>query len=248
MTWQLGGLRSPEARLQGAWVILPVGSCEVHGPHLPLDLDVRIAEGMAQRAAKRLEHHGIRTLVLPPLPYGVTRFGRNFDGTLSIPAEVVAGFVTEVLCSAVLSGAAGVGIANGHLEPAHVEALFAACARVRERAGMPVAFPHVGSRRHAERLAARVTALDGHAGRYETSLALALAPELVGDHGALPEVGASLAAGIVAGASSFEEAGGPDAYFGAPARASAEEGNALLDELGAMLAEAVLAIRPASGR
>lgn len=245
---RLGERTSPTASFVGAWVILPIGSCEVHGPHLPLDLDVRIAEGMAGRAASRLAALGIRAVVLPPLNYGVTRFGRNFEGTLSISADAVFAIVTDVLCAAVQAGAAGVGLANGHLEPAHVEALFAACGRVKERTGLPVAFPHVGSRRHADRIASRVAPMDGHAGRYETSLALALAPELVGDWRALPEVAANLAAGLTAGVSSFEEAGGPQAYFGAPAKASAAEGEALLDELGAVLAEAVLSIRPAGAR
>lgn len=229
---------SPEAGLAGAWAILPTGACEAHGPHLPLDLDVRIAEEMARRAAIRLASEGVRAVVLPPLPYGVARFARNFGGTLTISAEVVTGFVADVLAAALASGAAGVALANGHLEPANVDALFAACARVKERTGATVAFPHVGSRRHAERLS-RIATMDGHAGRYETSLALALAPALLRDWRGLPEVSASLAAGIVGGATSFEEAGGPDAYFGAPAAASREQGEALLDELGAILAEAI---------
>ena len=114
----------------------------------------------------------------------------------------------------------------------------AACAQVKARTGLAVAFPNVGSRRNSERLAARVAALDGHAGLYETAMVLAVSPELVVGHGELPDVEASLASGIVAGATCFEEAGGPRGYFGQPARATAAIGNALLDELGAILAEA----------
>ena len=58
-------------------------------------------------------------------------------------------------------------------------------------------------------------------------------------HASLPENPASLADGILAGATCFEEAGGPRAYFGAPARATADLGERLLDELAAMLVEAL---------
>lgn len=232
---------SPRAGLAGKWVILPVGSCEAHGPHLPLDTDVRLAEEMALRAAAKLEN----AVVLPPLPYGVTRFARNFAGTLSVPAEVVVATVTEVLCAALAVGARGAAVANAHLEPEHVDALFAACAKVRERTSRPVAFPNVGSKRHAERIG-RVAPLDGHAGIYETSMMLALAPWLVDEpvRASLPPVTASLAAGIGRGAESFEEAGGLLAYFGTPARATAELGDALLDELAAILVEEIRAAVP----
>jgi creatinine amidohydrolase len=239
MSLLLGGRTTKTAGLTGAFAVLPVGSCEAHGPHLPLDTDVRIAEALALRAARLLSARGTPAVVLPTLNYGVTTFARHFEGTLSISADLTRGLVVEVLCAAVAAGATGLGLANAHFEPANVDALFAACAEVQQRTGRKVVFPHFGSRRLSEQLARRVTAVDGHAGRYETSLILALAPEKVRGHGDLPGVGASLAVGIVAGATCFEEAGGPDGYFGAPGEASAEQGEALLDAMAEMFVEGV---------
>lgn len=228
----LGVRRFPTAALAGRPAILPTGACEAHGPHLPLDTDVRIATAMAERGAARSGG-----FVLPAIPYGVTEFGRNFPGTLGVSAAVMSAMVAEVLLAAHAAGASGLAIANAHLEPANLAALFEACRIVKARSGIDVCFPNIGSRRNSERLARVATAVDGHSGRFETSLMLAIAPRLVVGHRALPEVTADLGAGIVAGATSFEEAGGPRAYFGAPSVATAEMGERLLDELGALLAE-----------
>lgn len=225
----LGAARSPEARLAGRVVLLPTGACEAHGPHLPLDTDVRIAVALAERVAARVDG-----VVLPPLPYGVTRYARNFPGTLSIEAETVTSLVEAVLRGAHAAGARKLVVVNAHFEPANVDALFAAVKRLE---GLPVVFPHLGSRRNAARLRAAV--LDGHAGIYETSLVLAVAPQLVQGHAALPENPADLGAGMLAGATCFEEAGGPDAYFGRPAAASAAIGEALYAELTEIVVEAI---------
>ncbi len=81
------------------------------------------------------------------------------------------------------------------------------------------------------------------------SLVLAARPDLVRDEvrRALPPNPASLSDAIRAGRSSFEEAGGPQAYFGDPAAATADEGKETLKILGQILADAVLDAAPASG-
>jgi creatinine amidohydrolase len=193
---------------------------------------VRIAEAMAETAAARC--NGV---VLPPINYGVARFARSFPGTLTLSPATMTALVADVLVAAHEAGASALAIANAHLEPANVDALFQACRVVKERVGASVVFPNVGSRRHAERLARAAVPLDGHSGVYETSLMLAIAPRLVVGHARLPPVAADLGAGILAGATCFEEAGGPRAYFGTPAAASPALGRALLAELGAILAE-----------
>jgi creatinine amidohydrolase len=108
-----------------------------------------------------------------------------------------------------------------------------------------VVFPNVASRRYARRLGVEFASGACHAGAYETSMVLAMAPALV-DEGArapLPEVPIDLARAMRSGATTFREAGGVQAYFGAPAVAVAVEGEAWLEELGAILAEAILAPR-----
>jgi len=80
-----------------------------------------------------------------------------------------------------------------------------------------------------------------HAGRFETSIVLAERPALVREaiRANLAANPASLSRAIREGRQNFAEAGGPRAYFGFPAEATADEGRATIDALGAILAEAV---------
>ena len=239
---RLGSRTSPASGMRGAWVILPTGSCEAHGPHLPLDTDCRISDEMAVRAARRLIDTGRPAVVLPTLPYGVTCYAADFPGTLSVSAAVVTDMVNTILGTALEVGAAGVVIANSHFEPAHIDALFAAATLLRQRDGARVVYPNVASRRHASRLGAELASGSCHAGAYESTLVLAMAPGLVDEsaRAGLPEVPVDLAAAMRAGAQTFMQAGGPRAYFGAPAAGTAEDGARWLDELAAILVEAVL--------
>ena len=65
MTWE----EARDAAGPGSVAILPVGAIEAHGPHLPLETDVIIAQAMARSGAARLAARGLRVVVLPPLTY-----------------------------------------------------------------------------------------------------------------------------------------------------------------------------------
>src|SRR5438132_7920162 len=67
-------------------VLLPVGSVEPHGPHLPLATDTLISEESATRAARLLAVRGVVTYLAPSLPYGVTEFAQGFSGAIGVPA------------------------------------------------------------------------------------------------------------------------------------------------------------------
>src|SRR5207253_2778470 len=136
--------------------------------------------------------------------------------------------------------------ANAHLDPAHVAALEAAVAQNQRENGTRIVFPDVTKRPWALRLTEEFRSGACHAGRYESSIVLAARPELVRDaiRRALPSNPRSLSAAIRSGQTSFEEAGGPRAYFGSPADAGADEGVRTIEILGAILAEAVLAELP----
>lgn len=231
--YRLGSRRSPAAGLSGAWALLPIGATEAHGPHLPLDTDVCIAEALADRVAARLDAEGSAGVVLPPLNYGITEFARGFPGTLSVDASLVQGLVVGLGRAVRRQGAAGLILVNAHFEPAELGALFGAAAQL-EADGLRVVYPNFASRRGSHAFA-DLCPLDGHAGRYETSLVLAAAPERVVGHQRLSRVEADLAAGIARGASSFEEAGGEQGYFGDPAGASAALGVALYERLTALV-------------
>ncbi|HET6163487.1 MAG TPA: creatininase family protein [Planctomycetota bacterium] len=238
---RLADLPWPEAeRAAGGpfLALLPVGSTEAHGPHLPLSTDTLLAEGMADAAAALLRARGRRVLVLPPLPYGVTECAGEFFGTLSVSARTVESLVVDVAASLRARGCARLGLVNAHLEPANRHALRAA-AQAASAAGLPTVLPDVVRRVYAERLGAEFRSGACHAGDFEGSLVLALRPELVreGVRVALPENPTSLGAALAAGKQKFKEAGGPQAYFGAPAAASAETGRALLRELATIVAD-----------
>lgn len=222
-------------------VILPAGAIEAHGPHLPLATDVIIAEAMARAGAERLEAAGYDALLLPPLAYTPAPFAAGFAGTVSIRPETLTALVVDIGRALHAHGMRCLAIANAHLDPAHLRALADAVATLTAD-GLATAFPDLTRRRVAERLTAEFRSGACHAGRYETSIVMAVRPDLVDDAARLdlPPVMQSLTVAIHEGRRTFEEAGGARAYFGDPAAATAGEGAATIDELGRILAEAVL--------
>jgi creatinine amidohydrolase len=206
--------------------LLPVGAIEAHGPHLALDADVIIATGKtARRAAERLRADGYVAVVLPPVVYGVNHVGGPFAGTIPAASTVVATLVEQIISGVATFGPRRFGVANAHLEPAHVEAVrpsaeWAATRNQREP-------------RWAATLSNEFRRGSRHAGTYETSLFLAAAPQKVRTNllPTLPPIRIDLPGRLRAGARTFTEVGGTDAYFGDPGRATAEEGERLFDAM-----------------
>lgn len=214
--------------------LVPVGSVEPHGPHLPLATDTMISQAASLRAAEQLGAAGVTAFVAPAIPYGVTRFAAGFAGAISVPGEVLTAFLRAVVRGYLDNGFAHVCLVNNHLEPAHDTAVRASIAGLAEGAAS-VACPL--SRRWARTLSAEFKSGACHAGEYETSLVMAAAPEAVDWSAAamLPDVSVSLSEGIKAGRSSFLEMGMEHAYTGAPSRATADEGERMLELLAAMI-------------
>jgi mycofactocin system creatininase family protein len=93
-------------------VVLPLGSCEQHGPHLPLDTDHAVAEAVAQGAAALLaDDTGL--LVAPGLPYGASGEHEGFPGTVSIGHVALYTLIVE-LGRSVLRWADRLLVVNGH--------------------------------------------------------------------------------------------------------------------------------------
>lgn len=220
--------------------ILPLGAVEAHGPHLPLETDGVIALAMAREGARRLETRGLEALVLPPLHYSAAPFAREFHGTVSVRPDTIAYLVRDIGWS-LSNQIVCLGLANAHLDPAHLGSLHSAAEELADL-GVAVAFPDLTLKPWALRLTEEFKSGACHAGSYETSIVLAERPELV--RGAirrtLPANPRSLGRAIREGKKTFIEAGGPDAYFGAPAEATPGEGRETISELGAILEDAVL--------
>jgi len=241
--WELSGMSwEAVARLDRGRVvaILPVGAIEAHGPHLPLETDVIIARAMARAGAALLSARGIDALVLPPLPFTPAPFARGFPGTLSVRPDTLSALVVDIGRSLASHGVRTIAIANAHLDPAHLAALHAAGEALTAE-GMTYVFPDITRRELAARLTDEFRSGACHAGRFESSIVLAEAPELVDDiaRRRLPPVDRSLSVAIQDGKRTFEEVGGDRAYFGDPAAATAAEGAATVMELGRILADAV---------
>ena len=238
MTWE----EARDAAGPGSIAILPVGAVEAHGPHLPLETDVIIAEAMARAGGTRLAARGSSVVILPSMAYTAADFARGFPGTISLRPETVTATVLDIAASLARHGFGVLAIANAHLDPGHLAALEAAANAIRRDLDLAVAFPNLAAKPWALRLGDEFKSGACHAGQFETSIVLAEDRELVREaRTALPPNPASLSRAIRDGKRSFEEAGGARAYFGFPAQATAEEGRGTVEVLGEILAEAVQA-------
>ena len=210
-------------------LLVPVGSLEQHGPHLPLDTDARIAAAVARRAAEG----DPAVLVAPAVAYGASGEHQAFPGTLSIGHEALRALLVELGRSA-SEWAPRLVFVNGH------------------GGNLPTVPEAVAQLRHERRDVAwfgcGVPGGDAHAGRTETSILLALDPSVVrldaaqaGATAPMRELLPALRRGGVAAVS-------PNGVLGDPAGASAAEGAALLDAMATALRGAVAAPWPEGGR
>jgi mycofactocin precursor peptide peptidase len=231
----LGTLRWPEVGDPLPILLVPLGSTEQHGPHLPLDTDTRIAVAIATTVASRLP--GL--LVAPAFSYGASGEHAGFPGTLSLGTAVLELALVELVRSADET-AAGVVLVNGH--GGNTAAVHRAV-RLLGTEGR-----HVLAWAPRPSIAAAVGLPDApgdlHAGRAETSLLLHLAPELVradaaarGPSPAIPDLRRH---GVLPLS--------PTGVLGDPAGATAAEGAALLDAFATDAATHIEAWPPYQGR
>jgi len=247
---RLGGLTSREARtLVGPRTValLPLGSTEPHGPHLPLDTDVRLAVELARRVAERLEAVGVRALELPPLAYGITRLAQGHPGGVTMRPGTLWAFVEDLVLSLSQDDVRQLVVCNAHLE----------LEQRRLLRGLSIDYPARGPGRcqllcpertddEGEPLEEGAPDASCHGGRGETSQVLALDPALVrtDELARLAPVEPPSAGALLARGASVRRLGAEEAYFGDPASASPSEGEALLEGLVTGHVEAVRAAWP----
>lgn len=239
MTW----VEAEALRERDPVVLLPIGSTEAHGPHLPLGTDVLISEELGRRAAMALESGSppVAVAIAPSIPYTITHYASEFGGTVSVGADTARALVRDVCRDFQRQGFRKVCLVSSHLEPAHAEALRAVVRDVAMAGGAPVAFPDVLEPRWARTLSDEFKRGACHAGSYETSLAMVPRPDLVRNllRKGLPPRDIDLAKAMKAGVTTFKQAGAPDAYFGNPAAATVEEGQDLYRRLCEMVTTVV---------
>lgn len=200
-------------------LLIPLGSCEQHGPHLPLDTDTRIAGAVANGVASTR----VSVRVAPAVAYGASGEHAAFAGTLSIGSNVLAMVIIELVRSA--DWAERVVLVNGH--GGNVDGLRSAI-RTLTAEGRTL---HVWS--------PTIAVGDAHAGHVETSLMLAIAPEVVRMD--LAEIGAtdSITVLLPALRTGGVRAVSPNGVLGDPTGATAEHGRKLLTDLVASLGAVV---------
>ncbi|MFC4565572.1 mycofactocin biosynthesis peptidyl-dipeptidase MftE [Nocardiopsis mangrovi] len=210
---------------EGALVLVPVGSTEQHGPHLPLSTDSVIARAVAEGAAEALTGTPVGPpLVAPVIAYGASGEHAGFPGTVSIGRAALHAVIVETARSLAL-WAGRVVFVNGH--GGNVPTLDAAVGRLRSE-GHDAVWTGCG-----------VPDGDAHAGRTETSAMLHVAPRLVrpfasvaGDPRPLAELMPDLVARGVRAVS-------PSGVLGDPAGASAEQGRAIMASMVASVADRI---------
>ena len=203
----------------GATVLVPTGSTEQHGPHLPLDTDTVIAVAVARAVAAELgqqhsrQQGGAAVVVAPALPYGASGEHQHFPGTVSLGSEALHAVLVELVRS-LSTWARRIVFINAH--GGNVAPLARAVMQMNREGHRTAWVPCVAG------------AVDAHAGRTETSLMLHLAPDSVdlsravcGNTTPVAELMPAMTAGGVAAVS-------VSGILGDPAGAGAAEGEALL--------------------
>lgn len=200
-------------------LVVPVGSTEQHGPHLPVDTDTRIATAVAEVLAARLRAGPGKEsdwLVAPAIGYGASGEHEGFAGTVSIGTSVLAELLVEFARSA-CHWASRLVFVNGH--GGNVDALRRAVARLRYEG------------RDAGWCSCSASNADAHAGHTETSVLLHISPDAVsqdqlipGNRAPLSELMPEMLRGGVAAVSSL-------GVLGDPTTATAEEGRRFFAEM-----------------
>jgi len=210
---ELGNATSIELSTLPPSLLVPLGSTEQHGPHLPLDTDTRIATAVARSAGVRLAHDW---LVAPAIAYGASGEHQDFAGTISIGTEALTLLLVEYGRSAAC-WANRLVFVNGH--GGNAEALARAVSRLRAE-GRDVGW-----------CPCTAAGGDAHAGHTETSVLLHISPDdvltdrwLAGNDAPLPELLPSMRRGGVAAVSRV-------GVLGDPTTATAVEGERIFEEM-----------------
>lgn len=176
LRWNETDRETLAAVLPEALVVLPIGATEQHGPHLPTGTDAFLATAVAESGVTRAQSRVARDLVLAPtLSFGASDHHFPFGATLSLTTETMATVLLELARSVSTVGGRRLLIVNGH--GGNIGPCTSAAAAASTRYDIAVA--HLS---YWDLLPADLDHrphLPGHAGEFETSLVLALRPELV---------------------------------------------------------------------
>ena len=218
-------------------MILPAGSVEQHGPHLPTGTDTLAANVIAHAVAERMDG-----LVLPATPLGVTPMHMPFEGTITLTPDTYMRVVTETCVSTAKHGAKYLMILNWH--EGNIPSLAIAAEALHRDHGMTVLT--VQACYVAEELYGHSCNGLTHGGEIEALAVLAHRPDLVhldridysSDHHARPQDGQACAArAAIQPVLTDIRSIAPTGWFGSPQHATAEKGDKMLADIADAIAE-----------
>ncbi len=154
--------------------ILPLGATEQHGHHLPLGVDIFLAEGISRELSRQTD-----ALLLPTLPFGYSWVWRNIPGTVSLQQHHVEAVIKDVAHSVKRYGVKLLVLLNGH--DANNASMKYATRELMDELDMPVVYLFYPEIEQIIKRYCESPSWHGmiHACEFETSLMLALKPELV---------------------------------------------------------------------
>ena len=208
--------------------VLPVGACEPHGLHLPYGCDAFHSAQIADRCCEAAHAMGAKVALLPTIPYGVNSNTMGYPMAMHVPQSTLNTIVADLVHAAAAHGVRKFVIFNGH-GGNDFRGL------VRDLFGAVDAFVSLVEwwKLSADRLPEIFTHIGDHADEVETSVALALFPELVHmQHCGAGRANPAVIEGLNKGYAWSTRAWGrltPDTGVGDPRQATREKGEKLLE-------------------
>lgn len=229
-------------RAAGGLLVLPVGATEQHGPHLPLGTDLLIVEHIAREAASRARDT-CDVIVAPTLPFGSSHHHLPFGGTVSMSTERYYGALHDMAESLITDGFRRIFILNGHGGNHEIVQLVARDLALGHPVNLAAAsYWDLARDEVSDCTAAPRGHFPGHAGDFETSVLLALRPDLVMTPLPYRDADALERTAIPATPFRAERHGfwqRIDGHTDTPHEATAERGQALLDAIVPAVAHAL---------
>ena len=217
-------------------IVLPAGSTEQHGPHLPCAVDTIIAAGVVGHALARLPAD-VPAYALAPITYGKSDEHLHFPGTVTLDGTTLLDTITQIGESVYRMGFKKLLIVNGHGGQPQVMEM--AARELRLRHGDYVVLPHFTRRvpnAAGQFMTDREKRLSMHAGHAETAILMALAPHTVHMEHAVasypPEFPSKVLSGDGRPACAWTARDfGPSGVIGDPLPATPEQGRVILESL-----------------